>query len=171
MREYIMAEACGTAVLHSINPGGAAAEFKFSLPSVVAVVPRVVDALLGRITSLRVRDGSEDDIELALQEALLNAVIHGNRQDPFKRVYITLRCEADGVVEITIRDEGAGFDVACVADPTAPEHLLCKHGRGIFLMRAMMDEVSFEDGGTVVHMRKGPNVIPRSDHMGFRASA
>jgi serine/threonine-protein kinase RsbW len=144
-----------------MTPGGVVAESQFSIPSVVAIVPQVVDTLISRVTSLRVRDGSEDDIELAFQEALLNAVIHGNRQDPFKRVYVTLRCGADGSVQITIQDEGAGFDVASVPDPTTPENLVRQHGRGIFLMRAMMDEVSFDDGGRIVHMRKRVNVAPR----------
>lgn len=153
-----MAEACSITVLHSIIPGRAVAEFKFSLPSAVVIVPRVVNAVIGRVTSLRLRDGSEDDIELALQEALLNAVIHGNKEDPFKRVYVTLRCTADGEVEITIRDEGAGFEIASVPDPTSPENLMCNHGRGILLMRAVMDEVSFENGGSVVYMRKRANV-------------
>ena len=54
-----------------------------------------------------------------------------------------------------IRDEGAGFDIRAVPDPTAPEHRMSTHGRGIYLMRALMDEVSFEEGGTVVCMRKG----------------
>ena len=156
-----MAEASSIGVLHAMIPSGTVAEFNFFLPSVVAIVPQVVDALISRITSLRVRDGSEDDIELAFQEALLNAVIHGNKEDPFKRVSVTLRCGADGEVRIRIQDEGAGFEVASVPDPTTPEHLRAKHGRGIYLMRTLMDEVSFGDGGTVVHMRKGASVTPR----------
>ena len=105
-------------------------------------------------------DGTEVDIEVALREALLNAVIHGNREDPGKRVYLRVRCRADGEVSIAIRDEGAGFESGSVPDPTAPEHRLSTHGRGIYLMRALMDEVSFEEGGTVVHMRKSPSSPP-----------
>ncbi len=153
-----MAETSSIALLHTIPPREAFAEFKYSLPSVVAVVSRVVDAVITRISSLRGEDGTEDDIEIALQEALLNAVVHGNKQDPHKRVYVTLHCAADGEVQLTIRDEGAGFDIGSVPDPTTPQHLLCQHGRGIFLMRALMDEVSFEEGGTIVHMRKSTPV-------------
>lgn len=157
---FNIAETSSIALLHAIPPRGGIAEFKYSLPSIVAVVSRVVDALVARISSLRVDEGAKDDIELALQEALFNAVIHGNREDPFKRVYVTLRSSADGEVQITIRGEGAGFDVASVPDPTAPEHVLSKHGRGIFLMRMLMDEVLFEEGGSVVHLRKSSPVQP-----------
>ena len=109
---------------------------------------------MSTINSLRVVDGTEVDIEVALREAILNAVIHGNREDPSKRVYLRVCCRADGEVSMAIRDEGAGFESGCVPDPTAPEHRMSTHGRGIYLMRAVMDEVSFEEGGTVVHMRK-----------------
>jgi len=149
-----MAETSRIAILQAAPCFGAPAEFKYSLPSIVSVVPNVVDVLIARISSFRIADGSEDDIELALQEALLNAVIHGNKEDPFKRVYITVRCSPDGDVHIKISDEGAGFDLASVPDPTAGENLLRISGRGIFLMRTLMDEVSFDHGGSVVQMRK-----------------
>jgi serine/threonine-protein kinase RsbW len=90
--------------------------------------------------------------------------VHGNKEDPYKWVHITLRCSINGEVTIAIRDEGAGFDIGSVPDPTTPEHLLSRHGRGIFLMRALMDEVSFASGGTVVHMRKAPNYMLSPDH-------
>ena len=120
-----MAETSSIALLHTIPPRGDFAEFKYSLPSIVAVVSRVVDALVARISSLRVDEGAKGDIEIALQEALLNAVVHGNKQDPYKRVYATVRCGPDGEVKITVRDEGAGFDVASVPDPTT--HSTCCH--------------------------------------------
>jgi serine/threonine-protein kinase RsbW len=63
----------------------------------------------------------------------------------------------DGEVSIEVRDEGRGFDSDAVLDPTARENLLFTHGRGIYLMKTLMDEVSFEEGGSVVRMRKNPN--------------
>ena len=135
-------------------------ELTYSLSSDVAVVSPFVDHLMSTINSLRVVDGTEVDIEVALREALLNAVIHGNKEDPGKRVYLRVRCRADGEVSVGIRDEGAGFESGSVPDPTAPEHRMSTHGRGIYLMRALMDEVSFEEGGTVVHMRKSPSAPP-----------
>jgi serine/threonine-protein kinase RsbW len=88
------------------------------------------------------------DIEIALGEALENAIVHGNRENPDKRVYLTCRCTPDGEVSITVQDEGQGFDTGTLPDPTAP---------GIYLMKTLMDEVRFEKGGTVVHMCKKSN--------------
>jgi serine/threonine-protein kinase RsbW len=85
---------------------------------------------------------------------LNNAVIHGSHDDPRKRVHVSCRCEAEEEVSIVVKDEGSGFDTNAVQDPTAPGVIESSHGRGICLMTALMDEVRFEQGGTVVHMRK-----------------
>ena len=90
---------------------------------------------------------------MALREALVNAVIHGNGENSCKRVYVECRCYLDGEVSITLWDEGRGFDTNHVQDPTTAENRLLTHGRGIYLMKTLMDEVSFEDYGAVVHMR------------------
>jgi serine/threonine-protein kinase RsbW len=132
-------------------------ELRQSLASQVSAISPFVDQLMRFILTLRKSDGSETEIEMALREALANAVIHGNAQDPHKRVYVECRCYMDGEVSITVRDEGQGFNSEDVADPTTPENLLFTHGRGIYLMKALMDEVSFEDDGSVVRMRKDSN--------------
>jgi len=112
------------------------------------------------ILRFRSADGSEIDIETSLREALANAIVHGNGEDLSKRVYLECRCYTDGEVSITVRDEGPGFDTSAVPDPTTPERRLFEHGRGIYLMKALMDEVSYEESGTVVHMRKKSHVGP-----------
>ncbi len=94
---------------------------------------------------------------MALHEALANAVIHGNGENSCKRIYVECRCYLDGEVSITVRDEGRGFDSSAVLDPTFLENLLFTHGRGIYLIKTSMDEVSFEEGGSVVRMRKNSN--------------
>lgn len=132
-------------------------ESKHSLPSQLHAVSPFIDRLMRLVAIFRPADGSEVDIEIALREAILNAVIHGNAEAAEKRVYVTCRCTIGGEVSITIRDEGHGFDIDAVVDPTTSENLLSTHGRGIYLMKVLMDEVSFEEGGTVVHMRKKPN--------------
>ena len=134
------------------------AHIKASLPSRVQAISQFVDQLMRFILHFRSADGSEIDIETALREALANAVIHGNRENPSKLVYVECRCYADGEVSIAVRDEGPGFDISAVPDPTTPESRQFEHGRGIYLMKTLMDEVSFEDSGTVVHMRKKSNV-------------
>jgi serine/threonine-protein kinase RsbW len=97
---------------------------------------------------------AEEEIEIAICEALANAVIHGNHENPEKKVHATCRCSMDGEVLITVRDEGEGFDSRGVPDPTDAQRLLLTHGRGLHLMRALMDEVSFQENGTLVRMRK-----------------
>jgi serine/threonine-protein kinase RsbW len=134
------------------------AELRQSFPSKVAAISPFVDQLMRFLLHFRSADGSEDDIEMALREALANAVIHGNGDDSCKGVYVTCRCYMDGEVSITVRDQGQGFDSNTVLDPTLLENLLFTHGRGIYLMKTLMDEVSFEEGGSVVRMRKNSNL-------------
>jgi len=96
---------------------------------------------------------SESDVEIALREALANAIIHGNHENPGKHVHVRCRCEPSEIT-LAIKDEGSGFDVDRISDPTAPENTGSAHGRGIYLMKALMDEVRFEEGGVRVEMRK-----------------
>ena len=132
-------------------------ELRQSIPSQIHAISPFVDQLMSFIAKCRPKDGSEMDIELALSEALGNAAIHGNAGNPHKRIYITSRCTLKGDVSITVQDEGQGFDTGTLPDPTAPENRLRTSGRGIYLMKAVMDEVRFEKGGAVVHMCKKSN--------------
>jgi serine/threonine-protein kinase RsbW len=101
-------------------------------------------------------DEAQHYMSVAVRESVVNAIKHGNRQDESKRVYVqfTLR---ERTLEVEVRDEGRGFDVASVPDPLAPENLLKAYGRGLFFMRQFMDEVTHSfpaKGGTVVRMVK-----------------
>jgi serine/threonine-protein kinase RsbW len=132
-------------------------ELQRSFPSDLRAMSACVDQLMRFILSFRSTDGSEIEIEAALREAVANAVVHGNSENPCKRVYVECRCYKDGEVSITVRDEGSGFALNTVPDPTMPENRMFTHGRGIYLMEKLMDEVTFERSGAVVHMRKIPN--------------
>src|SRR5437588_11315154 len=101
------------------------------------------------ILTCRSADRTDADIEMALHEALANAVIHGNGENSCKRIYVECRCYLDGEVSITVRDEGKGFDSRTVLDPTRLENRLFTHGRGIYLMKTLMDEVSLEEEASV----------------------
>ena len=129
-------------------------ELRQSFPSEIYAISPFVDQLMLFIAKSRNNDGTEQDIEIALNEALGNAIVHGNRNDPHKRVYVTCRCTAEGEVSIMVQDEGRGFDGHTLPDPVASENRLRTSGRGIYLMKTLMDEVRFEKGGTVVHMCK-----------------
>jgi serine/threonine-protein kinase RsbW len=78
----------------------------------------------------RVAKDTEGEIEIAISEALANAVIHGNRENVDKQVDVICRCGMDGEVLIIVRDEGEGFDASAVPDPTGPERLFMSSGRG-----------------------------------------
>ena len=132
---------------------GPCIELKRSLPSEVAAISTFVDKLMLLFRKCGCVPQSDSDVEIALREALANAIIHGNHQDPRKHVYVRCRCKPDEV-SIAVKDEGQGFDSNAVPDPTAPGAIESSHGRGIYLMKALMDEVHFEDAGAVVHMRK-----------------
>jgi serine/threonine-protein kinase RsbW len=132
-------------------------ELRQAFPSEVAAISPFADQLMRFILKFRRADGSEDEIEMALHEALANAVIHGNAANSCKRVYVTCRCYMDGELSITVRDQGGGFDSSAMLNPTSSENLLSTHGRGIYLMKTLMDEVRFEEGGTAVTMRKKSN--------------
>jgi len=95
-------------------------------------------------------------VDVAVREAVANAIKHGNAQDPGKQVHVDLFREGDEVV-IQVEDEGTGFDPAQLQNPLAPENLLKPNGRGIFYMKSFMDEIHYgtrPGGGTVVTLRK-----------------
>jgi serine/threonine-protein kinase RsbW len=95
-------------------------------------------------------------IELAVREAVVNAIKHGNQYLADKQVNVQFLVGPDALI-IYVRDRGAGFDAACLLDPLEPENLLKPTGRGILWMRAFMDEVEYSahpDGGCVVRMKK-----------------
>ncbi len=140
----------------TINDGqqsGPHIQLELSLRSEVSAISPFVDTFMRLIRKCKWVPGSEKDVETALQEALANAVVHGNHEDREKKVYIGCRGGTDEI-SIVIRDEGQGFDTGAVPNPTAPENIESNHGRGIYLMTALMDEVRFEQVGTVVYMRK-----------------
>ena len=124
-----------------------------SLPSEVTAISPFVDKLMFLLRTCSCVPEGVRDVEIALREALANAIIHGNHEDRRKHVHVICRCGPDEV-SIAIKDEGSGFDIDKVPDPTAPENIGSVHGRGIHVMKALMDEVRFEEGGAFIYMRK-----------------
>jgi serine/threonine-protein kinase RsbW len=90
-------------------------------------------------------------IWVTVNEAVSNAIIHGNKNDPSKKVLLTIESESDTIL-FTIKDEGAGFDPDSLPDPTSPERLLEPNGRGVFLIKKLSDQVRFLAGGSVVQI-------------------
>src|SRR5467141_4210948 len=122
--------------------------------SEIGQISPLMDWLMRLIVASGCVCGEEEFVELALREALSNAMLHGNRGDASKLVHVRCRCESSKGVFIVVRDQGNGFDANKVPDPLAVENLNSEHGRGIHLMKLAMDEISFERQGTEVRMRK-----------------
>ena len=133
---------------------------EWSLPSEVTAISPFVDKLMPLLRNCGCVSEGVSDVEIALREALANAIIHENHEDRRKHVHVICRCEPDEV-SIAVKDEGSGFDINAVPDPTARENIGSVHGRGILVMKAVMDEVRFEEGGIVVQMRKSVGEAPK----------
>lgn len=119
-----------------------------------------VEEAAGSIAVILKRSGLTDDIvfavDMAVREAVTNAVLHGNQQDEKKFVHVITRTSPDRL-EISVHDEGAGFNPEDVPDPTDSENILKTSGRGIFFMRTFMNDVEWlirPEGGTTVKMIK-----------------
>jgi serine/threonine-protein kinase RsbW len=117
-------------------------------------VDPVVRSVMNVVRELKCAPGSEDAIELALAEALANAVVHGAKNDPSKIVECDVACDDARGVLIIVRDPGSGFDPSKIADPCHGENIYSNHGRGIYLINQLMDEVQFHKNGTEIHMLK-----------------
>lgn len=114
----------------------------------------VVRNIMNVVREMNCAAGSENEIELALSEALANAVVHGAKADPTKIVECDVACDETRGMLIVVRDPGAGFDPTQIADPCCGENIFSTHGRGIYLINQLMDEVKFQKNGTEIHMIK-----------------
>jgi serine/threonine-protein kinase RsbW len=128
-------------------------QFDRTIPSDTAAGKEVLDAVLD---ALRRRDWPAHDlfgVHLALHEALVNAIIHGNRLDAQKQVGVCCRISPQ-LVRIEISDEGSGFNPSNVPDCTDPDRIEASCGRGVMLMRAFMSRVEFNQRGNRVLLEK-----------------
>jgi serine/threonine-protein kinase RsbW len=129
---------------------------KMEFPADMARLSEVVDGIMQVVGAMECACGHEAEIDLSLREALANAVIHGARKDPGKTVECQVACEEQHGMLIIVSDPGDGFDPAQVANPLHGDNLYSDHGRGIFLINRLMDQVEYRKGGTEIRMRKFP---------------
>lgn len=136
----------------ALHPPGGSCAFVLELPSDPRVIETAVAYLVDRVRAYEF-SGSRLNLNfrVGVAEALANAMIYGNNSDPDKRVRVEVELSADAVA-LLVRDEGEGFDAALVPDPTLPENLEGTGGRGIFLIRELMDEVRYDPPGNCVRM-------------------
>ena len=129
---------------------------ELSLPSRIEAVDAAATAVAEFISRSGISEEAAFRIDMAVREAVTNAVLHGNRQEQSKAVELTLKSSPDAI-EISVHDYGQGFNPEEVPDPTKEENLLKSSGRGIFFMRNFMDEVDWSirpTGGTTVRLVK-----------------
>ncbi len=124
------------------------------IPAREDAISPLVESVMAGARETRISNDKELEIETSLREAVANAVKHGCCSDPTKFVRCSVAFEADGSILIVVSDPGNGFDVSSVPDPTTSEHLFDNHGRGIYLINKLMDEVKFEKNGSEIRMRK-----------------
>ena len=140
--------------LSGLIPFCSTCQFTMTIPADPSAIPLVTD---GVTHVLQEKGWPESDVmavELALQEAVANAIRHGCQGDPSQQLQCSVSIGESGEVVITVRDQGAGFDPSKVANPLDPANLLKSSGRGIFLINGLMDEVRFTDGGRELQMTK-----------------
>lgn len=114
----------------------------------------IVEKVMSIIREMNCAQGKEFEVEIALREALVNAVVHGCKKDPSKKVRCFVACDEKHGILLIVRDSGQGFDPNSLPHPLRGENLFASHGRGIYLINQLMDEVTFKNGGTEIHMRK-----------------
>ena len=134
----------------AVNGNRAGARLVFDLPSDLGVIERAVDQAVECCAPARIEERLLlFNFRVGLTEAIANAVLYGNGRDPAKRVTVALEVLL-GEVRATVSDEGGGFDPAALPDPRLPENLGRPDGRGVFVMRRLMDEVRFNAAGNQV---------------------
>ncbi len=127
-----------------------------TLPSRIEAIAEAAAKADEVAARLQLSEDAAFGLDMAVREAVTNAVLHGNKQDATKPVEIAFT-DAGSELVVTVRDRGTGFDPENVADPTAEQNLLKASGRGILFMRSFMDTVEWSphpEGGTVVRMTK-----------------
>jgi len=124
------------------------------IPADGDAIGEVADQVSQILLGLGIPEEKQMEVSLALQEALANAVKHGCGGDPSKSVHCRLSTDDRSRLLIVVSDPGPGMDVNTVPDPKAEENLYRDHGRGIYLIRRLMDDVRFERGGREIRMWK-----------------
>ncbi len=136
------------------NESGLVVRVVHKMAADVSLISPVVEEVIRVAKELGCAEGHEFEIDLALREALANAIRHGGANDPSKEIECCIACDRDRGMLIVVRDPGPGFDPATLPSPVLGENVFSTHGRGIYLINQLMDEVRFEKGGTEIHMVK-----------------
>jgi len=137
------------------EPAGSV-DIQRTFPATAEEVDALLREIMDAIEKNRCPVGDYDEIRLALREALNNAVKHGSGFNAGKKVHVAVRCNLNDGFWMSIRDEGRGFEPDKVPNPTEPENLERFSGRGLFMIRELMDDVQFHDHGREIQMLRRP---------------
>ncbi|MGH9968024.1 MAG: ATP-binding protein [Pyrinomonadaceae bacterium] len=132
---------------------------ELKLPSRIEAIEEAANAVARVVNRSGISEETAYGIDMAVREAIANAVIHGNKLDETKLVEINVKSSPESF-EISVHDQGQGFNPETISDPTKEENILKSTGRGIFFMRNFVDEVDWSispEGGTTVRMIKRRN--------------
>jgi serine/threonine-protein kinase RsbW len=136
------------------DPGSMETRLRLQIPGRLDALSPAVEQVMSEAGGMECAKGKEFEIEVALREALANAIRHGCGNDERKTVEVVVACDESKGMLIVVRDPGPGFDPAAIPSPTVGQNIYRHHGRGIYLINQLMDEVSFDKGGTEIRMRK-----------------
>jgi anti-sigma regulatory factor (Ser/Thr protein kinase) len=150
--------------LASLVPYCSNCHLNMVIPAEPAAIPRVTEGVTQLLTGKGWPEAEVMRVELALQEALANAIRHGCCSDPAKQVQCMVTIDGANEVTIVVRDPGTGFDPASVPNPLEAENILKSSGRGVFLINELMDDVAFSDRGRQVEMRRRNVDAPSVTH-------
>jgi serine/threonine-protein kinase RsbW len=128
-------------------------KIEFEIPSAISLMHTILDYLINRVEKVGLVNSESSNLFIALDEAFVNAVKHGNKYDSNKLVRITADVNAKEA-RFTVEDEGEGFDISAIPDPLDPENLFKTSGRGVLIIHNVMDEVKYNERGNRVEMVK-----------------
>ena len=126
---------------------------KITIPSEIRYVREISSKILNKLKTRKVGESALFDIKLCAEEIIRNAIEHGSRRNKQARIKIDYRIEADKFI-IEVEDEGSGFDYKKLPDPTHEDNIMKGSGRGIYLVRHLMDKTEFNDKGNKVKLTK-----------------
>jgi anti-sigma regulatory factor (Ser/Thr protein kinase) len=140
--------------LSGLLPACSTCRLDVTIPADVNAISPVVDGVLQIAREMKSAEGHEYEVEMALRESIANAIVHGCKGDASKKVECCVVCEGSSEIVIIVRDPGEGFRAEAVPNPIRGDNVYSTHGRGIYLINQLMDEVRFEAQGTEITMRK-----------------
>ena len=132
---------------------GSTNKILINVPSEIKYIKKVSSGVLASLKAHNVRDDKAFEIKLCLEEAVRNAIVHGNHSDRKLSVRISYKIDG-GRIEIDVEDEGKGFDHKALPDPTKSDNLMKNCGRGVYIIKKMMDKAEFNETGNKLTMTK-----------------